>query len=296
MKKTLAAAFCLITASSFASSDNDVKAVEQQTKIASPLAPQPSPPIETCESFKVFKDSVDYLKNQKDLPFSEPIILKAALEISKGCNGADKRFKRIFELLLKSGVHIKKSYELAIDFAHMSEEKADNFAIFFKGLFLENKFDLDFMTAYKISLDLSSGLTRDWGKVQKDFRQFLNFCTSSKSDEIPMPLCAQWTMSMLKHEPLYKDGVYTPFSLLNEYLLQRSGPQVPVKDRLYLVAEIISYGPRAPVNFKRALEWLGSKKGAGLPSEKAHRLALEVAKNSLKNPEPVIEVEKTEKP
>ena len=296
MKKTIVAATLFLTLPAFASKPTEEKSAEQKTIVSTPEFINTNISIETCESFKVFKDAVDYLKTQKDLPFSEPNILKAALSISKGCNGADKRFKRIFELLSKSGVGIKTSFELAMNFAHMSEEKADNFAVFFKGLFLEKKFDLDFMTAYKISLDLSSGLSQDWQKIQRDFRQFLNFCASSKSADIPLHLCAQWTMSMLKHEPLFKEGIYIPFSLLNDYLAKKAGPQIPIKDRLNLLSEIISYGPRAPVNFKRALDWLGSSKGAGLPPEKAHRLALEIAKNSLKNPEPVISAEKTEKP
>lgn len=294
MKKSIVAAAFFISLPTFASNPTEEKSVEQETIVSTPQFINTSTPIETCESFKVFKDAVDYIKAQKDLPFSEPNILKAALSISKGCNGADKRFKRTFELLTKSGVSIKKSFELAMDFAHMSEEKADNFAIFFTGLFLENKFDLDFMTAYKISLDLSSGLSQDWEKIRKDFRQFLNFCTGTKSDDIPIHLCAQWTMSMLKHEPLFKEGIYTPFSQLNGYLTQRSGQQIPIKDRLNLISEIISYGPQAPINFKRSLDWLGSSKGAKLPPGKAHRLALEIAKNSLKNPEPIISAEKTQ--
>lgn len=259
-------------------------------------ATQVAETVPTCESFQVFKSTVDYLKTQKELPFTEPQILKAALDINKGCDGADKRFKKIFELLSRSGVSIKKCYELAVEFSHMNDQKTDNFTILFKGLFLDNKFDLDFMTAYKVSLQLSAALPKDWEKVQKDFSSFLDYCATSKSEELPIKICAEWTLSLLKHQSLYKDGLYPSFTLLNDYLLKRAGPQVPVKDRLNLITEVISYGPKAPSNFQKALEWLGSSKGAGLQPAKAHRLALEIAKNSLKPPEPTMAAEKIENP
>lgn len=250
----------------------------------------------TCESFQVFKDSVDYLKKQKLLPFGEPQILKASLEISKGCNGADKRFKKVFEVLVKSGVDIKKSYELAINFAKMSDAKADNFTVIFKGLFLENKFDLDFMTAYKLSLDLSASLPKDWEKVQREFRLFLDYCSSAKSEDLPIHLCAKWTLSLLKHEPQFSAGIYPSFDFLQTFLTKRPGPQLPVYERLKLIEQIVAYGPKAPQNFKKSLEWLGSRQGAGLPTGKAHQLALEIAKNSLKQPEPGVIPENTEQP
>lgn len=254
------------------------------------------PPIVTCDSFQVYKNTVDYIKTQKELPFTEPQILKAALEINKGCDGADKRFKKIFELLTKSGVSIRKAYELAVDFSKMNDQKTDNFSVLFKGLFLDNKFDVDFMTAYKVSLELSAGLPKEWEKVQKDFKAFLNYCASSRSEELPIRLCAQWTLALLKNEELYKDGIYPSFSTLNDFLLKRAGPQVPVKDRLNLITEIISYGPKAPANFQKALEWLSSHRGAGLQATKAHRLALDIAKNSLKLEEPLMSKEKIDNP
>lgn len=263
---------------------------------ATPTAETTTPPILTCDSFEVYKSTVDYIKKQKELPFTEPHILKAALEINKGCNGADKRFQKIFELLVKSGVSIKKCYELAVEFAHMNDQKTDNFSVLFKGLFLENKFDLDFMTAYKVSLELSAALPKDWEKIQKDFRAFLDYCSSSKSEELPIRLCAEWTLSIMKNEHLYHEGIFPSFFKLNEYLLRRSGRQVPVKDRLNLISKIMSYGPKAPENFQKALEWLGSPRGAGLPPAKAHRMALEIAKNSLKLEEPTMSAEKIENP
>lgn len=235
-----------------------------------------------CNSHEVFKSTYDYLKENKELPFNESQLLKASLEINKGCNGADKRFKRIFELLVKSGVSIRKCYELAVDFAQMTDQKADNFATLFKGLFLENKFDLDFETAYKASLQLSAALPKDWEKVRTDFRSFLNFCSDTKAEEVPLRICAEWTLSLLKHEDKFPLGIFASFKSLNSYLLSRRSVQLPVKDRLNLILEILAFGPKAPTNFQNSLDWLGSKKGPGLPPQRAHIVALEIAKNSLR--------------
>lgn len=241
-----------------------------------------NPDLVGCNSSEVYKNTYNYLKKNKELPFNESQLLKAALEINKGCNGADKRFKRIFELLVKSGVSIRKCYELAVDFAQMKDQKADNFAMLFKGLFLENKFDLDFETAYKASLQLSAALPKDWEKVRTDFHAFLNYCADSKGEEVPLRTCAEWTLALLKHEDQYPLGIFASFKSLNSYLQGRRTVQLPVKDRLNLIREILAYGPKAPVNFQSSLDWLGSKAGPGLPPQKAHMLALEIAKNTLR--------------
>lgn len=272
------------------------KATQAAVEEAASISEKKEAPLAHCSSFEVYRETVYYLKKQPELPFTEPQILKAALEINKGCDGADRRFKKIFELLVKSGVSIKKCYELAVDFAKMNDQKTDNFAVLFRGLFLENKFDLDFMTAYKVSLELSAGLPKDWEKIQKDFRSFLDYCSSSKSEELPLRICAEWTLSLLKNEDLYSEGVYPSFIKLNDYLLQKKGPQVPVGDRLNLIREIIASGPKAPDNFKNALDWLSSPQGAGLPPQKAHLLALEIARNSMKKTEPLMSAEKINNP
>lgn len=297
MKTLFVTLVFLASLPTFAAPKGEKATTEKSAEEKPPLVEVPQKEsVVTCDSFKVFRDTVDYLKSQADLPFTEPQILKAALEINKGCDGADRRFRKIFELLSKSGVSIKKCYELAVNFSHMSNEKADNFAVLFRGLFLENKFDMDFMTAYKVSLELSADLPKDWDKVRRDFNRFLNFCSSAKSEELPIRLCAEWTLSLLKNEDLFINGIYYSFSQLNDYLVKRAGPQLPINDRLNLITEIISHGPKAPGNFQKALEWLNSSKGAGMPTTKAHRLALEIAKNSLKQPEPTVESEKTDTP
>ncbi len=235
-----------------------------------------------CDSFKVYKDTVDYLKTQEALAFTEPQILAAALEINSGCDGADKRFKKIFELLLKSGVNIKKSFDLALDFSKLNDQKTENFVVLFRGLFLENTFDFDFYTAYRISLELSAGYPKEWEKIKKDFKLFLEYCQKASAEDLPIRICAEWTLNILKHEPLFKDGIYQTFNNLNNFLLKKEGPQLPVRDRLKLISKIISYGPKASDNFQQALNWFSSKKGAGLKPSKAHQLALEIAKNSIK--------------
>ena len=249
-----------------------------------------------CDSFKLYKDTVDYLKTQKELSFTEPQILKAALDINQGCDGADRRFKKVFELLLKSGVNIKKAYEIAVDFSKMNDQKTDSFTVLFRGLFLENNFDFDFLSAYRISLELSAAYPKDWEKLQKDFRAFLGYCQKSTVEELPIRVCAEWTLNLLKYEPLYQEGLYPTFNSLNSFLLKREGPQLPVRERLKLISEILSYGPKASPNFQQALNWLRSPQGAGLQPIKAHQLALQISKNSIKTNELPFESEKIPKP
>ncbi|MNT49525.1 hypothetical protein D3C72_1863860 [compost metagenome] len=131
-------------------------------------------------------------------------------------------------------------------------------------------------------MQLSAALPQDWEKVRTDFRAFLNFCSDTKAEEVPLRTCAEWTLSLLKHEDQFPLGIFASFKSLNSYLLGRRSVQLPVKDRLILIREILAYGPKAPTNFQNSLDWLGSKRGPGLPPQKAHTLALEIAKNTLR--------------
>ena len=235
----------------------------------------------TCNSFDVFQKTVSYLKDQKELPFSTQQIYNAALEINKGCNGADRRFRRVFEMLNKSGVETKKCYDLALDFSKMSDQKTDNFMVLFKGLFLESKFNLDFMTAFKVSLQLSAGLPGRWEKIRLDFEQFQKFCTDASKLDLPIAVCAQWTLNLIKQEEKFPLGIYESFEKINTFLTTNKGPQLNVRDRLVLITEVLNYGPTAPENFKKALLWMNTLNGDGIDPAKAHRFALQIAKNSL---------------
>lgn len=236
--------------------------------------------FKTCQSHENFKAAFDYLKGRKDLPLNDNKILKAALSISEGCDGSAERFKKIFELLEKSGVDLKKSFELARDFAAMSDPQTDNFIILFKGLFLENKFDLDFQTAYRTALELSVFLPKDWLKVQKDFQSFLTFCDQQKNLPLPTQICARWTLQLLKFSDKFPSGIYSEFESFNSALVKLKGPQLPIQDRLNLTLKIFEYGEKAPPAFINSLKWSASKEAPPLSPEQAWRLALLVSQNA----------------
>lgn len=262
----IAVFFCLLTTTAAASSYTPT-AVEENT-------------FKVCKAHQNFKESFDYLKSRKDLPLNDTKILKAALSISKGCDGSATRFKKIFELLEKSGVDLKKSYELAMQFSSLSDAQTDNFVTLFKGLFLENRFDLDFNTSFKASLDLSAHMEKDWDKVRKDFNSFLKFCEESKKSELSIRTCAQWTLGLLKESNKFPDGVFASFEPLNSFLVNRKGLQLPIAERLQLTEEILKLGPSAPDSFKDSLLWLQSKDAPSLPPHQIWKLAFEISKNS----------------
>lgn len=236
--------------------------------------------FKTCFAHENFREAHNYLKTKKDLPLSEVKLIKAALLISKGCNGSASRFKKIYELLDKSGFDQKRSFELARDFAHLSDAQTDNFAVIFKGLFLENAFDMDFETSYMAAMAMSAYLPKDWNKVKADFSSFLKFCGKNKVEILPIKDCANWTLGLLKTSDKFPEGVYSSFEKINNYLLNRKGVQLPIKGRMILVGEILKNGPTAPDAFIKTLNWVNSKDGPQLPPQQAWKLAYEVAKNS----------------
>lgn len=242
----------------------------------------------TCDASRNFQEAFEYLKSRGDLPFSDTQLIRASLQIAEGCDGASQRFKQIYELLDKSGFDQRKSFELAKKFAKLNDAQTKNFADFFKGFFLENKFDLDFESSYNVALELSAQLEKNWDAVRNDFNSFLNFCTNHKENEDILPIreCANWTLTTLKLNEIYPQGVYSSFQRINNYLKDRKGLQLPIKDRLNLVSEVLRYGPKAADSFINTIEWSLKKGAPNVPPQQSWRLALEVSKLALAQVDP----------
>ena len=237
----------------------------------------------TCDASKNFQEAFHYLKSRGDLPFSDTQLIRASLQIAEGCDGAPQRFKQIYELLDKSGFDQRKSFELARKFAKLTDAQTKNFADFFKGFFLENKFDLDFESSYTVALELSAQLEKNWDAVRNDFNSFLKFCTDNKEEQDILPIrdCANWTLTTLKLNEIYPNGVYGSFQKINDYIKNRKGLQLPTKDRLQLISEVLRHGPKAADSFINTIDWSLKKGAPNVSPQQSWRLALEVSKLAL---------------
>lgn len=234
-----------------------------------------------CHSAEEFEKSVEYLRSEKILGLNDKQIVTWSLVIAKGCSGATARFKNVFDLLMKTGVDFRKTVELASSFSKKTDEQTHSFAGLFKTFFLENYFDLDFMTAYELSLKLSENPAKS-EFARRDFEKLYKFCTGQDKLMLPFKSCAKYSLNLLKHYELYPEGIFPFFESTINFLTTRTGAVLNIKEALEITEDILAHGPLAPETFKRGYNYAVNKKGLDTSAKQGMRIALELAKISLK--------------
>ncbi len=236
----------------------------------------------TCDSALEFQKAVDFLLKKSDLGLSESQSMEKAVRISKGCNGAADRFSSLFLLLKKSGVDLGKSFDLALEFSQLDDAKAKSFREIFQKSFLENYLDLDFMSSFRLSLELSKDYTGDPDLLLKDFLSFVKFCTGEKEMALSFQACRELVVKMTKHTSMYKDGVFPSFEKLYKYTRQNKYFGLSIQETLSIVGQVLSYGPKAPENFQNSIEYALTKGPIKFSDSMAINLALTLVKHSLR--------------
>lgn len=237
-----------------------------------------------CKGSEEFEKSVDYFRGHKLLSLNDRQVVTWSLKVSKGCSGALSRFQRVFELLTESGVDLQKSVEMAVSFSEKSNEQTNSFVALFKTFFLDNYFDLDFMTAFNISLKISENPSRA-SVGQKDFERLYKFCTDHDKLGLPLRDCGKYSLGLIKHFELYPEGLFPSFENIYTFITSKSGAALNIKEALEMTDEILAYGPLAYDNFKKAYAFSLSKKGLQASIKQSMRIALEVSKSSMKEKE-----------
>lgn len=247
-----------------------------------------------CKSAEEFENSVKYLRSEKSLGLNDRQVVTWSLVIAKGCSGSAGRFKKVFDLFTKSGVDLRKTVELAASFSKKTEEQTNAFAGLFKTFFLENYFDLDFMTAYELSVKLSENPAKS-EFARKDFERLYKFCTGQDQLMLPFKSCTRYSLNLLKHYDLYPEGIFPFFENSVQFLTMKTGAVLNIKEALEITEEILAYGPLAPDTFKRAYNYSVDKKGLDASAKQGMKIALELAKVSLKEIETVKKAESESK-
>ncbi|HPI39730.1 MAG TPA: hypothetical protein PLJ21_02940 [Pseudobdellovibrionaceae bacterium] len=251
-----------------------------------------SPTIETCDSFESFQKSYQFLVKEKELDMSETQITQMALEVSKNCTGAAQRFEKTYLLMKNSGVDLKKSLQIGLEFSGFSESRVLNFVDVFKGVYLENYFNFDFPVAYAIALDLSKKAEEgSIDAIRMDFLNMLKFCMEKKNLDLPLNYCSQVALKLCDQSYLFpKTGAFNDFEGFFKFTRTEAGFGLSIKEALDLGLEIIQYGPKAIPNFRKAFQFAhDGQKGLQLNAKASLKLSLEIAKHSLKNESPTIE-------
>jgi hypothetical protein len=253
-----------------------------------------------CDTADEFKNTYQFLLKQEDLGFTEPQAIKASLKVAKHCSGAYERFSQVFRVLQKSGVDMKKTFEVALEYSSFETERAKNFYVLFQKLFLENYLDVDFSTAYRISHELSKDYKGDPAKLRDDFVKIVKYCTNEKEFSLSKGLCLDLAMRLTKYTELYPNGVYDEFRKFLTYVQTDKHLGFNLKEALNLCVRVLAKGPKAPRNFKQIINFaLDKGEKLNLPELQAFQLALLISDYSFdptkKKPEETAKTEDTNK-
>ncbi len=237
--------------------------------------------LKPCESFKEFQSAYESLLRDGDLALGEEKSARLALKISQGCNGSAQRFIKAYEMMKKTGVAMTKSVEVGLDFSALDDERLKNFHEVFSKMYLENYFDFDFATAYRVSFQLSRDYEGKAQDVREDFIKLAKFCTQSDKVALPLKQCAELALKIVDHTPKFSGGLFSTFEKFYTFLRTDKRMGLSVIDSLNLVPKVFAYGPKAPENFQQALEYALSSNKITIDHPNAINLALRLARQSL---------------
>lgn len=235
-----------------------------------------------CDSAAEFQEAYEFINKQAQFNFTDIQVVEKALAVSKGCNGAADRFESVYNLLSKSGVDLFRSFETATLFAQESDITTATFKQIFQKAFLENHLNFDFSSAFKLSLELSRNYKGDSNLLEKDFVQFVKFCTTEVDATLSLKTCGEIVVEMSKYTAYYKNGVYASFEEIYKYLRKNKWFGLSIKDTLLLMPKILSQGETAPKNFKNLMEYILGRTQLKISDVQALQIAIQVANQSLK--------------
>lgn len=248
--------------------------------------------VDHCRSNEEYIQAREFLLKTKDIELPERQIRKVSMQVARGCTGASEVFRTIFELLVKSGVDHKFSLKAALEQSAFSKDRAAVFVESFKRLYLEESLNLDYSTAYKISLELASAWRGPKDTIGKDFSLMVDFCLDPKEMALPHRECLSLALKISGYSKFYPTGVFEIYKSLYTRLRTDKKFSLPVSRAAEVALRVVGKGPRAPENFLGGFEYALSDKGLNESGEAALLHALELVEFSNKTLEPpVVEIQ-----
>ncbi|MEK6628722.1 MAG: hypothetical protein AABY53_08850 [Bdellovibrionota bacterium] len=236
---------------------------------------------EVCESSKEFITTIEYLRNQKAFTLPDSEIFKVAMSISENCNGSSRRFQKMLNTLVATGVDHNHALKFSLQYSKEDNESVDVFLSLFQGLVLEKKFNLPFYEAFETAKFFAENTRGNKYELKKDFLGFLDFCFDDPNGTmLPLDQCRKLSFKYLDLQKNFPNGVFKEFKTLFTFLRDQKETGLPIAGALSLTQEVLLSGPGAQKNFidsyKYGLHSLNMK-----PSQ-ALSLSLKMAENTKK--------------
>lgn len=245
----------------------------------------PTPAPQYCQSAAELKKIHKFLKAQPDIALSDQQILNLSVQVADHCSGASDRFEKVYRRLSQAGVAIPKTIEVALEFSEKSEIQVKLFTESFKLLFLEKKYDLSFYDSYQWARAYASAPETQQKTLGEDLKFLLQFCLEDKKDLLPLPLCRDFTLSLLEVATKeHRGSIKEDFKKLLSFLTDHQGPKYPIEKSLEISLEVLKLGAGATKQFIETFQFARSKNGLSLSPEQSYKLTYHSAQSSQKNP------------
>lgn len=226
-----------------------------------------SPAAASCDAFREYLTTYNYLLDKKTIAFTKDQASRTAMQVARGCDGAAGRFIRVFDLLVNARITLDQASQMAQDVATSGDESTANFVEVFKAAYLEKSLDLPLGTA----LDLARALSGKGRWVRHDYTKLVEFCLGRKGLSLPKPECATLARDVaLLGEENPDKSVADAFVELIEFLRSDAdGPCLTSFEALQLTRELMALSVEAGRNFIPGYKFARDKNQLGLDRAKA---------------------------
>lgn len=246
-----------------------------------------------CFSTEQYIQTLKFMRTLDFVKVPEKASRHVADIVSKGCDGAFERFSQTFRLLKKMGVTYQKVLELAVEFSQVDQSVQENFFEILQQAYLKEVFDFNFHMALDVAFDFSKNLSSHHQQAREDFIQLARFCRDSKKLELPLKTCAQLAIELAHLSPYFYRGVFDHFKKFIEELRYGKDLNLPLKEAMPILVQVLRHGSRAPDNFLKGYRFALAPEGLEMnPKEALGFAMLMVQRSSQDFPPPVIETTK----
>lgn len=244
----------------------------------------------TCAASDEFIKTHKFLLEFKDVPLNEKASRRIANQVSLHCQGAGDRFQKTLILMSRLGVGVKPSLEIALRMAAETDSVQQAFAEILKTSYLTEYLDLNFKTAINLAYKFSVYSSSNPEATKNDFTQFVSFCKNQQEMGLSLSVCTQYAVELAKISVFYKKGLFDDFKTIFEELKDSGKYGLTLKESLQVSYDVLSYGPLAPMNFKRGYSYASEQ--LSLTGKDALNFALDMAGRSLNQNHPLVHHER----
>lgn len=208
-----------------------------------------------CHSTDEFVKMLKILRETKEFGYREDASRLIADQVSIGCDGSAERFKQILILLKSVGLSDRKSLAMALEFSQVTPDVQKNFLEIFSKAFLSEFFDYEFPKAMELALELSRDYRGDPKKAREDFLYLVKFCKDTKGLDLPLGVCADYSVAVARLSQFHEQGVAKPFQNVLQELRNQRDLSLNLKLALEVAYKILKHGPLAFDNFMSAFKF-----------------------------------------